>query len=431
MLCLLLVARAPASSAAEISPSELLAKIRVRVLEQVRIGGNYMCVQTADRHYFRPKKDSQSGCEPLKNSEKMIEFLSDRLRLEVAVSENNEIYSWYGQQHFHSGGIEELITTGPITSGGFGGFLRNVFLVAGVVFTYSGHSDLNGVPEDSFDYKVPLPRSNYAIATSRGQVLVAFNGSFAANSNTLELTKLVVEVPQPPRDSNVCSALSSIDYQVAHISGNDVLIPSRFDLKIDDAEHITTDTQFEYKSCHAFTGESTISFAMGDPANLKSDSAKPVVKGPLPPNLDIPIELSTPIDSRTSYTGDPIEGIVTRAIKLDRSGEVIPKGALVSGLITQLEFHRNPGTYYLLDVLFNKIIDGNVIYTMQATHLSTPGDVVTQGQFRGRGNRGIVVREKPLTPAALLETGSRFHLNSGYKAEWRTKQVEPHKTGEP
>jgi hypothetical protein len=227
-----------------LTPHEILEKVRAQVLEQVRIGGNYMCVQTADRHYYRPKEIARSGCDhPLRHPDENTEVMTDRLRLSVAVSENQEIYSWYGQQRFQNGSIDELITNGPITTGGFGGFLRNIFLARGIEFTYTGHSVLNGVPEDSFDYNVPLADSGYAVTTKRGPAVVAFRGSFSANSDTFELTNLVVEVPHGPPDSHVCYARSSIAYQMAHVSGNDVLIPDHFDFRVDDTDHTQTDSK--------------------------------------------------------------------------------------------------------------------------------------------------------------------------------------------
>ena len=429
LAALLFAGSAWGSSSPASARHELLEKIRAQVLEQVRIGGNYMCVQTADRHYYRPKEFVQSGCDhPLRRPDENTEIMTDRLRLSVAVSENREIYSWYGQQHFQNGTIDELITNGPITTGGFGGFLRNVFLSGGIEFTYTGHSVLNGVPEDSFDYSVPLAHSGYAVTTKRGPVVVAFRGSFSANSNTFELTNLVVEVPQGPPDSHVCYARSSIAYQMARVSGNDVLIPDHFDFRLDDTDHILTDSQFEYRSCHAFTGESTINFDISDEANAGNRGARPITKAPLRADLRMSVQLRTSIDDRNSYTGDPVEGVLLHPVKLAHSDEAIPKGALVKGIITQLEYFPNPEPHHLLSVLFNQVIDGTVIYPTRATHLAPPETSLLSPQFRGRGSRGSLIASQPLPGHdEMLEIGRHFQLNAGYKSEWVTRSVEPTK----
>ncbi|HEX4232619.1 MAG TPA: hypothetical protein VHZ07_28420 [Bryobacteraceae bacterium] len=413
VLWLVLSGHGSASGFADLSRQALLEKIRANVLEQVRIGGNYMCVQTADRHYFRPDESVRSGCDhPLKHPDKMTEFLSDRLRLDVAVSNDHEIYSWYGQQRFRNGAIDQVITTGPITSGGFGGFLRNIFLAGGIRFVYTGHFVLDGVPEDAFDYNVPLPCSTYAITTKRGPIVVAFKGSFTVNSITLELTKLTVEVPKAPSDSKICYALSSIDYQMAHISGNDVLIPSDFDFKLENTAHLVTDSRFDYRSCRAFKGESTISYVISDDA--ASGPTPQVVKDPLPPNLEISVRLNTPISDRDSYTGDPVEGVLLRRIKLEHSGGTISKGAAVKGIISELEFYREPSPHYFLDILFNKIIDGNVTYPMRATlYADDPSQLFRRYGFTPR-----------LHQSSLARDGRHFYLNKGYRSEWFTQPVE-------
>jgi hypothetical protein len=277
---------------------------------------------------------------------------------------------------------------------------------------YTGPFVLDGVPEDGFDYNVPFSYSTYAITTKHGPIVVAFKGSFTVNSTTLELTKLTVEVPKAPSDSKVCYALSSIDYQMAHISGTDVLIPSDFDFKLENTEHVLTDSRFNYRSCRAFKGESTISYVISDDA--ASTPTPQVAKDPLPPNLEIPVRLSTSIGDRDSYTGDPVEGVLLRRIKLEHSGGIISKGAVVKGIISELEFYREPHPHYFLDILFNKIIDGNVTYTMRATLYD--GD-----PFQLSRSYGFTPRPHP---AALAKDGRHFHLNKGYRSEWFTQSVE-------
>ncbi|MGC2658506.1 MAG: hypothetical protein WA324_11165 [Bryobacteraceae bacterium] len=406
-----------ASGPPKSSTHALLQKIREHVFRQVEIGGNYMCVQSAERQYFQPEEPTRYGCDHhLEHPEMKTEIMTDRLRLDVAVSDNHEIYSWFGQDHFGTGAIDEIVTTGPITSGGFGGFLRNIFLAGGIEFIYQGHVVLNGIPEDVFDYNVPLARSTYAVTTEHGPVLVAFEGSAFANSNTFELSKLIVEIPKGPADSSVCYARSLINYQIQHISGNDVLIPSSFDFKVEGTDHTLTDSKFEYRSCHAFTGESTISYAISDVNNPQSNTARTIVKGPLPPHQFLSIALRTPINDQDSYTGDPVQGLLTRAVKLNKSEGVISKGALVSGIIKQLQFYPKPHPHYLVDVLFTKIVDGKAAYTTRAIHLATAGDAV----------RPYVSHSSARISTDPLDLhGKHFELKAGYKSEWITTTVKP------
>jgi hypothetical protein len=139
----------------------------------------------------------------------------------------------------------------------------------------------------------------------------------------------------------------------------------------------------------------------------------------------MPIQLRTSIDDRNSYTGDPVQGVLLHSVKLARFGEVIPKGALVDGIITQLEFYPNPEPHYLLGVLFNQIVDGNVAFAMRATHVMPPDGSLLSPQFRGRGSRGGIMLPQSLPGRdSMLEMGHHFHLNTGYKSEWVTRSVD-------
>ncbi len=105
-------------------------------------------------------------------------MIHDRLRLDIAVSEGREIYSWHGENRFSSSTIAEVVGNGPISSGNFVGFLHNIFLVEGIQFKYSGASDVQGVTTFRFQYVVPVDRSGYHVKATRTSKVVPFHGSF-------------------------------------------------------------------------------------------------------------------------------------------------------------------------------------------------------------------------------------------------------------
>ncbi len=61
--------------------------------------------------------------------------MHDRLRLDVAVSEGNEIFSWHGGSKFSSAGVNGVVKSGPISSGSFVGYLRNILFTQGVAIS--------------------------------------------------------------------------------------------------------------------------------------------------------------------------------------------------------------------------------------------------------------------------------------------------------
>ncbi len=124
-----------------------------------------------------------------------------------------EIYSWHGENKFSSSSVGDVVRTGPISSGGFVGFLQNIFLTPGVLFSYSGRASINGVTTESFQYTVPLAQTGYHVQAKNGKPAVPFHGSFSVNANDLQLISLEVIADDIPADSSVCSAETEMNYQ--------------------------------------------------------------------------------------------------------------------------------------------------------------------------------------------------------------------------
>ena len=173
------------------------------------------------------------ACGGSSSSKADREVMHDRLRLDVAVSEGQEIFSWHGGRKFSSGGIGEVIPSGPVSSGSFVGYLRNIFLTPGVLVTYRGPEEANGEKTEKFDYSVPLGSSHQMLQGFHRSQHVAYHGSFAADAQSYELVKLSVRLdPHADSDSSICSAEIEMDYGTAKISNQESLIPRLFTLRI-------------------------------------------------------------------------------------------------------------------------------------------------------------------------------------------------------
>src|SRR5581483_7774488 len=92
------------------------------------------CVETIQRDRFDPVGHPPSSCDALlarREKSGAGAFLKagimDRLRLDVALADGREIYSWAGAGKFEDGDIDELILEGPIGTGPFAAFLLGIF----------------------------------------------------------------------------------------------------------------------------------------------------------------------------------------------------------------------------------------------------------------------------------------------------------------
>src|SRR3954454_491689 len=150
---------------AEITPQEAFNRAQEKIARQLSAVANYTCVLTVDRTLYVERRRRESGCT---GSDRASEkpFMHDRLRLDVAVSEGTEIFSWHGGRKFSSSGVNEIVKSGPISSGSFVGYLRNILFTPGV----SIHLDKAATTDKSykFDYYVPSNKSAYQVKGRKG-----------------------------------------------------------------------------------------------------------------------------------------------------------------------------------------------------------------------------------------------------------------------
>ena len=116
---------------AEITAQEAFNRAQAKIARQLSAVANYSCVLTVDRTVYVERKRRSAECT---GSDRAAQkpFMHDRLRLDVAVSEGTEIFSWHGGRKFSSAGVNEVVKSGPISSGSFVGYLRNILFTPGV-----------------------------------------------------------------------------------------------------------------------------------------------------------------------------------------------------------------------------------------------------------------------------------------------------------
>jgi hypothetical protein len=350
--------------------------------------------------------------------------MRDRLRLDVAVSEGKEIFSWHGENRFVSGGISSVIDNGPRTSGQFVGFLRNIFLAPGVQFKFTGASQQNGKPVYIFDYLVQVLRSNYYLEGRQGGSIIPFHGSFSADAATFELVHLSIIADQVPPASGICSAETDLDYQLVNIGNQQSLLPSAFVLKMASEGDLYTVNRNEYTQCREFRGESTLHFTVVDPATPAI--AHHIVDEPLPAGLTLKASLDAPIDDKNSYIGDAVRATLEEPLAAPDK-KLIPKGATLHGVISKMERHSGNGlAYWLVSVKFERLNAGEDSYLLNAWPLpanyNNGGSRFSSG--RVLGGQEIAAAKRGL----WFEDGSHFRFPKHLTRYWRTQQ-EPKPIG--
>jgi hypothetical protein len=367
-LALPLLMLAAARGQAERDPGEALERARANLLSMTQRLAKYACIETVDRVYYEPPAEPLGGqsCSQIqaaRNSrpEPPAIEASDRLRLEVTVSEGHEIHAWPGATRFDARDVDEIIHQGPIGTGSFGTHLIGVFDNPAVEFHFIGEKTEGGRTVLEYRYHVSAEASRYRVKTGNTWHLVPYDGTFWLDPQSVELRHFTLEAELLPAGSFMCQLHGALDYQQVHIGDGDMLLPSEGQLAILMDTGRETSNRTTFSACREYQAESELRF--DSTADVNSAAAKPVVRTALvlPIGLPVDLALAEPIDTSTAAAGDPVSAKVMKPVRRAGAGEVlIPAGALVHGRITRMEHHILPRPYFLISISFNRLTRGDI-----------------------------------------------------------------------
>ena len=400
----------PLSVCAEIDHVALLNRARAKIIENIERLPKYTCLQTVHRSRFqlfpsvRIRKCGDIEDSSAVNRSQMMLAWTDRFKLEVTVSDGAEIFSWAGAQHFQSEEVEKIVGAGMAGTGDFGPFLMSIFGGSASEYDYLGLEPDKGRDIAVYRYHVPVSTSHYQIKTGsqpEDRVNMAYDGKFWIDPQNAELSRMTIEVPNPPRESQTCRIQTTIDYQQARIGRSDFLLPQLTVLTMMDAEGRRHENRIEYASCREFQSESVFRTDLEASADASEISKSTVA---IPPGITIKIALDSKIDGESSFAGDAIEGRLLNAI-----GTLVPKGAIVHGRIVRFEREYMPSNYLALGLRFHSVeVNGSEVpLTLISVNSSKQ---ILMGPIETRQGVGMFMFQK-----------GRLAPNEKFVSEWRTE----------
>ena len=350
---LLLLGSFAASVWAQEDPKDLLLKVRAKVTQTVNRLPRYLCTQTIDRSIFLPEPRLVSfACDDLASRQrnrnrKLPIHSSDRLRLDVAISDHNEMYSWVGEGRFQDRSLSDIVRRGAISTGAFSSLLASIFTTDVASFSYDGDSTVDGRTLVEFGFRVPAEKSEYTFGNRVHDVITGYKGTFDVDPSTYDLVRLIAETDQLPPEVDACEATTTLDYQNVRLNGVRFLLPQEAQLSILGRNGAESRNRTVFSGCHEFEGESTLVFDLQPESGAAAGEKIQARAFVLAAGLPFTIALTQSIDTATAAAGDVIRAKLTTNIR-DKSGVIVSKGAAVTGRVAQIERLYGPSSQSLL-----------------------------------------------------------------------------------
>ena len=335
---------ADTQAADEQDPTGVLMRLRDQVLAHGRSIPNHTCVETIQRDRYEPAAGrSVKDCDTLLARRKQQDFPAllrleqrDRLRLDVSLAYQGEIYSWAGARRFEEGEITDLIPAGAIGTGPFASLLLGVFDARNPGFAFEGDTTREGRGLMEYSFTIPQDQSRYRIRAGAQWVTTGYTGTLLVDPRTAALVRMTVRTEEPPPETNLCEIDTVMEYGLVALGGGDYLLPKTARERYINRDGEEAENSITFGSCREFRSESTLAFGERPPGEPQAPG-RTAATLELPARVPVTVELATPILADQAAAGDRIEGRLVHAIRDARQQILAPEGALVAGRLMRAE----------------------------------------------------------------------------------------------
>jgi hypothetical protein len=410
-------------------PKELLLQFRAHLMESVGRLPKYMCTQTIDRAQYAAARSVQptTGCGELLQEERpagLKPFLTDRLRLDVAIAGAREIYSWVGEARFDNGDLFQLIRDGAVQTGGYSDFLSSIFGHSAAEFSYLGDLKGNGHALAEFEFEVQVEKSDYVFGNRHKSVTTGYAGTFVVDPQSLDLVRLVIRTNQLPAEVSSCQATTTLDYGRVRLNDSDFLLPTEARLNIVDIDGGEQENRTVFTSCRQFLGESTVSFGEA-PVRPSRSGSNAGTGRVLPPGLEFKLVFTQPIDTGTAAAGDRLNAKLSSDIRDASSKRIlVPKGSPVTVRIRKIEYYLGPPSTLTIAVKPEAVEIGGVSRRLTATMNPETKRFEKQADLSRRIPLGSFNTMQDPGVFRLRNVPPNYFIRSGVESTWTTAAPE-------
>jgi hypothetical protein len=409
-------------------PIEVLMRLRDKVLEHGARIPNHTCVETVQRDRYEPSTGrSNQSCDTLLARRKQSNFplrlrldTTDRLRLDVAMTPEREIYSWAGASKFEEGDIDQIVPDGAMGTGPFAAHLLSVFEKRNPKFVYEGDIALAGRSLMEYSYSVPIEESHYRVKAHKEWIVTGYTGTLLVDPKTSELVRLTVRTDELPPASGDCEVDTALEYGTVRLGGDDYLLPKVTRQRFIGHDGSEAENTITFSACREYQAESSVTFGgeRGTPGAIQGSTPSAVPE--LPTGLPVTVELASTIYGDRAAAGDRIEGRLSKPIRNARQKTLVPEGSVVHGRLMRVETRHSAPPQLTVALRWESLEIDGVKLPVSLLPDRRPGNAgfTTVNALRRRGT----VIELPLPGEG---TYGVYHfrvegVESGFRTEWLT-----------
>jgi len=301
----------------------------------------------------------------------------DSVTLTVGLAHGSEVYG-----RIDGGAAANLAEDGVFSTGQFAQLARHVFTWEAAKFGYRGESERAGRKAHEYEFDVPKAQSTYRLRMGNTGEIVAFQGSFHVDAESLDLLELEVMPYDIPERIGLARADTKLSYRRTSVRGAEALLPATATLQLATVDGIERMNRATFSGCRRFEAESTLR------AEVPPDAAaapSPVTAARLAPGLLLEVELDVQLDPKSLKPGDPIRARLAKAVEIG-DGRIVPAGAPVHGAVARLREEQAPFPLFEIGLAFTSVETEGAMLPLNATMVDVEAE------------RGIIRRSKRMDP---------------------------------
>ena len=339
-------------------PQSLLSQVRKQISVIVESAPHYTCTETIERSWYHNQRPESPGCDTDRAPQigRRTRVETDRLRLDVAVGADQEMFSWHGEKTFQTEKVDSLVSAGPIHSGSYFGFLSSIFLEGTAQIDYVGVRTEENHEVAVFQYTLPKSESKFDTETDTGPVVLGYHGEFTVDpvNHSLQKFTVIAEEREVPESAHFCSLHLDTRYEMVNLDGNGFRLPATVEMTLLDRNREIKHTSTTYQACRQFLAESQLRF---DDSPASSALATPHQLKELPPGLKVAIRIMSDTNPANSWGGDPVTGELSDNLTDEHGTVLAAKGTPVKGRLLRMEAFFKLQRSYAATIQFDQVAD--------------------------------------------------------------------------